>query len=96
MNRVGAKKGEYVEFTIPDENMAVGALLCFGLPLFLVLVCAALGMYFGPRYGYTGQNGAIAGFIIGIPVAVAAIKTYDLTMKKHNNKSEVIGIIDER
>ena len=49
VNKIGAKKGEYVEFTIPDEHMVSGALLCFGLPLLLILLCAVAGAYIGFR-----------------------------------------------
>ena len=96
VNKIGAKKGEYVEFTIPDEHMVSGALLCFGLPLLLILLCAVAGAYIGPQaFGTSTQNGAIIGFCIGIPIAIVAIKTYDLVMKSHNNRSEVIALVDE-
>ena len=96
VNKIGAKKGEYVEFTIPDEHMVSGALLCFGLPLLIILLCAVAGAYIGPQaFGTSTQNGAIIGFCIGIPIAIAAIKTYDLVMKSHNNRSEVIALVDE-
>ena len=60
------------------------------------LLCAVAGAYIGPQaFGTSTQNGAIIGFCIGIPIAIAAIKTYDLVMKSHNNRSEVIALVDE-
>ena len=96
VNKIGAYKGEYEEFTFPYEHMVSVALLCFGLPLLLILLCAVAGAYIGPpAFGTSTQNGAIIGFCIGIPIAIAAIKAYDLVMKSHNNRSEVIALVDE-
>ena len=95
VNLIGAKKGEYVEFTIPDDNMVAGAVLCFGLPLLLMLVCAAVGRYVGVGYGYDAQNSAICGFLAGVPLAVTAIKTYDLMMKPKGPKSKIIKLVEE-
>ena len=77
VNKIGAKKGEYVEFTIPDEHMVSGALLCFGLPLLLILLCAVAGAYIGPQvFGTSTQNGA--GFVSAylLPLQLLRLMTW--------------------
>ena len=69
--------------------------LCFGLPLFLVLLCTFIGYFAGANLGYDGQSGAIAGFCAGIPVAVVAIKTYDKVVKPDGSeKIEIIRVVE--
>ncbi|WP_101912000.1 SoxR reducing system RseC family protein [Megasphaera vaginalis (ex Bordigoni et al. 2020)] len=95
VNTIGAVKGQYVEYTIPDNHMVTGAVLCFGLPLFLVLLCTFIGYFAGANLGYDGQSGAIAGFCAGIPVAVVAIKTYDKVVKPDGSeKIEIIRVVE--
>ena len=34
VNPIGAKKGQYVQFNIPDAGMGVKGIICFGAPVF--------------------------------------------------------------
>ena len=38
VNTIGAKKGQFVQFNIPDAGMGVKGIVCFGVPLLLSLI----------------------------------------------------------
>ena len=44
---------------------------------------------------FWAQNSAICGFLAGVPLAVTAIKTYDLMMKPKGPKSKIIKLVEE-
>ena len=50
-NPIGAIKGQYVRFNIPDGKMGVGGAMCFGMPLLMVLIWGAFGYVNGETLG---------------------------------------------
>lgn len=50
VNPIGAKKGQYVQFNIPDAGMGVKGIICFGVPLLLIIVCGVAGYLLGESW----------------------------------------------
>ena len=65
VNPIGAKKGQYVQFNIPDAGMGVKGIICFGVPLLLIIVCGVAGYLLGESWQVKPEMTAFAGMIAG-------------------------------
>lgn len=66
VNPIGAQKGQYVQFNIPDAGMGVKGIICFGVPLLLVIVCGILGCLILKGYEKKINNNQTKAEITGI------------------------------
>lgn len=94
-NPIGAIKGQYVRFNIPDSQMGIGGAMCFGLPLLLVILLGAAGYWIGSNQGVTPELAAFAGMIIGGLIGAVSLKWYDASVRKDTTMAEITDIIVE-
>ena len=76
VNPIGAQKGQYVQFNIPDAGMGVKGIICFGVPLLLVIVCGILGYLLGGSWQVAPEMTAFAGMIVGGILGCLILKGY--------------------
>lgn len=92
-NTFGAKEGDFVEFAMPDQGMAIGGLIGFGLPMVIVLICA-MGFY--GQHAALGLSEAAAagiGFVVGLLLALVAFKAVHKVWKRQRTTARIIRII---
>lgn len=92
-NPIGAIKGQFVKFNIPDEKMGAGGIMCFGMPTLQVIIWGALGYWAGMQYGLAEELTAFAGMIGGGILAVMLLKRYERHLRKENTMAEITDII---
>jgi len=63
VNQVGAQKGDRVVMAMPAKGVLGASFLVYMVPVFALLVGAAVGKKLGPSLGLSGQTGAI---ILGV------------------------------
>lgn len=93
VNPIGAKKGQFVQFNIPDAGMGVKGIVCFGVPLLLIIVCGIIGYILGGQVKATPEMTAFAGMIIGGIIGCLILKGYEKKINNNQNKATVTGII---
>ena len=94
-NPIGAIKGQYVKFNIPDGKMGVGGAVCFGGPLLLVLVLGMCGYWLGGRQGVSPELAAFGGMILGGLLGAFLLKLYEKKIGKANTMAEITDILVE-
>lgn len=95
-NPVGAIKGQYVRFNIPDGKMGIGGAMCFGMPLLMVLLWGALGYWLGGNQGAAPELAAFAGMIVGGLIGASLLKWYEKRVRQANTMAEITEIIVEQ
>ena len=93
MNPIGAKKGQYVQFNIPDAGMGVKGIVCFGVPLLLIIVCGIAGCLLGESWQVKPEMIAFAGMILGGIIGCLVLKGYEKKINNNQTKAEITGII---
>ena len=76
-NKIGAQKGENIQYHVEDSHLIYGSFLCFILPLLFIAVGAGSGYGIGIELGYNMVLCAIGGAIIGILVSMGFWKLVD-------------------
>ena len=79
VNPIGAKKGQYVQFNIPDAGMGVKGIICFGVPLLLIIVCGVAGYLLGESWQVKPEMTAFAGMIAGGAIGGALAGIFHVT-----------------
>lgn len=95
-NPVGAIKGQFVKFNIPDEKMGAGGLMCFGMPTLQVIIWGAAGYWLGVQHGFAGELTAFAGMIGGGILAVLLLKQYERKLRQQNTMAEITDILVDK
>lgn len=95
-NPIGAIKGQYVRFNIPDGKMGIGGAMCFGMPLLMVLLWGALGYWLGGNQGAAPELAAFAGMIVGGLIGASLLKWYEKRVRQANTMAEITEIIVEQ
>ncbi len=95
VNTIGAAKGQFVKFNIPEDKVAVGGVMCFGMPLALIIIWGIFGYWFGSNYGYTCELTAFAGMIAGGLIGAFLLKQYEKKINNNATKVEIVEIIGE-
>ncbi|MGN0948691.1 SoxR reducing system RseC family protein [Megasphaera sp.] len=93
VNPIGAKKGQYVQFDIPETGMGVKGIICFGVPLLLVIICGIIGYLIGSSAQMTPEMTAFAGMIVGGVIGCLILKGYEKKINSNQTKVEITGII---
>ena len=93
VNPIGAQKGQYVQFNIPDADMGVKGIICFGVPLLLVIVCGILGYLLGGSWQVAPEMTAFAVMIVGGILGCLILKGYEKKINNNQTKAEITGII---
>lgn len=96
VNTACACKGQYVKFTIPDQYMAVGGIVCFGVPLLLVIIGGIAGYWLGSTQGYRPELTAFACMIAGGLAGAGVMKKYEKILNTRSTKAEIIDIVVEK
>lgn len=95
-NTFGAKEGDYVEFAMPDQGMALGGFLGFVIPMVIVLVIT-LGFYANnDALGMAEDTAAGAGFIVGLIAAFISFKGFHKLWKGSRTTARIIKIIETK
>ena len=95
VNTIGAAKGQFVKFNIPEDKVAFGGVMCFGMPLALIIIWGIFGYWFGSNYGYTCELTAFAGMIAGGLIGAFLLKQYEKKINNNATKVEIVEIIGE-
>ena len=93
VNPIGAKKRQYVQFNIPDAGMGVKGIICFGVPLLLIIVCGVAGYLLGESWQVKPEMTAFAGMIAGGIIGCLVLKGYEKKINNNQTKAEITGII---
>lgn len=93
VNSIGAKKGQFVRFTIPEEKVAVSGIVCFGVPLFFIIAMGIVGYWLGSTYGYTSELAAFGGMIVGGIIGGLLMKAYGNKIDDNTTKVDIIEVI---
>lgn len=93
VNTVGAQKGQFVKFNIPEDKVAVGGIICFGMPLALIVIVGILGYWLGDQQGYTSELTAFAGMVVGGLIGAFLLKKYEKKINSNTTKVDIIEII---
>ena len=93
VNTIGAKKGQFVQFNIPDAGMGVKGIVCFGVPLLLIIVFGIIGYILGGQVKATPEITAFAGMIVGGVMGCLILKGYEKKINNNQNKATITGII---
>ena len=93
VNPIGAKKGQFVQINIPDAGMGVKGIVCFGVPLLLIIVCGIIGYVLGGQVKAAPEMTAFAGMIIGGIIGCLILKGYEKKINNNQNKATITGII---
>ena len=92
VNPIGAKKGQYVQFNIPDAGMGVKGIISFGVPLLLTIVCGVAGYLLGESWQVKPEMTAFAGMVIGGIIGCLVLKGYEKKINNNQTKAEITGI----
>lgn len=92
-NDIGANVGDFVEFSLPEKNIALGGFLGFGIPMILVLASVILFYSQGPAWGLTINSSAAIGFVVGLVLSFVAVKILGKVWKGHRTGASIIRII---
>jgi len=76
-NPLGARAGDLVKVHVASKEVFKGAAILYLLPVVALMAGALGGEWFGGRMGWTSSAGAVAGSIIGLAAAVAAVIRMD-------------------
>ena len=57
-NEIGAEKGDFVEFALPERNIALGGFIGFGIPMLIVLLSIVILYTQGHHFGDYRENGS--------------------------------------
>lgn len=91
VNPIGAKKGQYVQFNIPDAGMGVKGIICFGVPLLLIIVCGVAGYLLGESWQVKPEMTAFAGMIAGGIIGCLVLKGYEKENQQQPDQSRNHG-----
>lgn len=93
-NPIGATKGQYVRYEVPDTNVVMGAAMCFILPLVTAVILGIIGNTLAENGGYNGFAGGTVGAVLGIILSLGGLRWYDgYLMKKADTRANIIEII---
>lgn len=92
-NPIGAVKGQFVRFLIPDEKMGAGGAMCFGMPTLMIIIWGVFGYWCGLQYGWAKELTAFAGMILGGIISAMLLKRYEKSIRQANTMAEVSEII---
>lgn len=93
-NSIGATKGQYIRYEVPDSNIVMGAAMCFVLPLVAAIILGLIGNTLSEGWGYNGFAGGAIGAIIGIVASFGFIRWYDGHLKKKaDTRANIIEVI---
>ncbi len=95
-NTVGASKGQFVKFNIPDDKMGAGGAMCFGIPTLLVILLGAVGYWLGMEWNLAKELASFAGMVIGGIIGALLLKHYEKRLRKANTLAEVTEILVEK
>ena len=93
-NPIGATKGQYVRYEVPDNHMITGAAMCFVLPLVAAIICGLIGNTLGESWGYNSFGSGTVGAVLGLLISFGIIRWYDGVMKKKvDTRANIITVI---
>lgn len=93
-NPIGATKGQYVRYEVPDTNLVMGAAMCFIVPLAAAIILGLIGNAIAESGGYNGFAGGAIGAIIGIIISLGGLRWYDGALKKKaDTRANIIEVI---
>lgn len=93
-NSIGATKGQYVRYEVPDSHMVTGAAICFVLPLVAAIICGLIGNTLGESRGYNSFGSGFVGAVLGLLISFGIIRWYDGALKKKvDTRANIITII---
>lgn len=93
-NPIGATKGQYVRYEVPDTNLVMGAAMCFVVPLVAAIILGLIGNTIAESGGYNGFAGGTIGAIIGILISLGGLRWYDGALKKKaDTRANIIEVI---
>lgn len=75
-NPIAARAGQDVRYEVAESPLAMGAFMCFIVPLIFLIIGASAGYTFG--HENTGLS--IAGAVIGLVVSAVIVRTYDTAL----------------
>lgn len=78
VNAVGARRGDFVRFEVPETSPVLGSLVVFGVPLVLALVLGGAGLLLGGGIeAAEGQVFGLAGVAFGLAIARQIVRWFD-------------------
>ena len=92
-NEIGAEKGDFVEFALPERNIALGGFIGFGIPMLIVLLSIVVLYTQGPSWGLSENGSAAAGFIGGLILAFIVMKILNKAWKGQRSEASILRII---
>ena len=92
-NAIGAEKGDFVEFALPERNIALGGFIGFGIPMLIVLLSIVVLYTQGPSWGLSENGSAAAGFIGGLILAFIVMKILNKAWKGQRSEASILRII---
>ena len=71
----------------------VKGIICFGVPLLLIIVCGVAGYLLGESWQVKPEMTAFAGMIAGGIIGCLVLKGYEKKINNNQTKAEITGII---
>ena len=93
VNPSGPKRDSMYSSTSPDAGMGVKGIICFGVPLLLIIVCGVAGYLLGESWRVKPEMTAFAGMIAGGIIGCLVLKGYEKKINNNQTKAEITGII---
>lgn len=75
-NPIAAREGQDVRYEMEEGPLAMGAFMCFIVPLIFLIIGAITGYHLG--HESTGLS--IAGAVVGLLVSAAIVRAYDTSL----------------
>lgn len=92
-NEIGAKLGDFVEFALPEKNIALGGFIGFGIPMIIVILSIVVLYTQGPTWGLSSNASAATGFIGGLVVAFIVMKIINKLWKGQRSEATILRVI---
>ncbi|MDY5965021.1 MAG: SoxR reducing system RseC family protein, partial [Peptostreptococcus porci] len=84
-NKIGAKKGQYVEVSMEHIDVMRAIFIVYGIPLIALIIGSVASFYLLENIGYTGNKLEILSFVFGL---VLMGISYIFIKKKDNSFRE--------
>ena len=92
-NEIGAVQGDFVEFALPQNNIALGGFVGFGIPMLIVLLSIIVMYTQGPGWGFSEDGAAGIGFIVGLVLSFVVMKVVNKLWKGQRSEATILRII---